>query len=65
MDRNTAVDLERPSDLTIGDVPDRVDRRALLMRSAVASAVALTANGMNGKYKETAAAGLAVSLVRC
>jgi hypothetical protein len=65
MDPNTAVDLERPSDLTIGDVPDGVDRRALLTRSAVAGPVALTAKEMNRKCKETAAGGLAVSLVRC
>jgi L-serine deaminase len=37
------VSLERPSDLTVGDVPDGVDRRAFLMRSAVAGAVAVIA----------------------
>jgi hypothetical protein len=29
MDSNTAGGLERPSDLTIGEAPDGVDRRAV------------------------------------
>jgi hypothetical protein len=41
MASNTAVGLERPSDLTIGGVPDGVDRRAFVTRCAV-SAMALT-----------------------
>ena len=41
MESNTDVGLERPSDLTVGDVLDGVARPAFLMRNAVAGAVAI------------------------
>jgi hypothetical protein len=59
MESQSELGLERPPDLTVdGDAPEGVVRRAFLMRSAVAGAVAVM-------YQDTSAGGLAVAPVLC